>query len=112
MGEIVTRHDVGRRTVLRVDGEVDIATSPELATAIDRAFSGGASELWIDLSYTAFLDSSGIHALFQGEHRARELNRTLVVICPSGPVRRVLELTGMLDHFAVYEDRDAAHRAA
>ena len=98
--------------MLSVDGEVDIATAPALAAAIDQALSTGASELWVDLSRTEFMDSSGVHALFQGEHRALELNRTLAIICPNGRVRRVLEITGLLGHFNVYENREAAHRAA
>jgi anti-sigma B factor antagonist len=108
----MSRYDVGRRTVLSVDGEVDIATAPELATAIDEAFSMGASELWVDLSATEFMDSAGIHTLLNGEQHALELNRTLIIICPSGPVRRVLEISGMLAHFTVYENREAANRAA
>jgi anti-sigma B factor antagonist len=110
--EIVSRLDVGRRTVLSVGGEIDIATAPALTTAIDQALDTGASELWIDLSDTEFMDSAGIHALFEGERLARRLNRSFVIICPHGPVRRVLEITGLVAHFDVYDSREAAHRAA
>ena len=112
MTALVDHRSVGHRTVLSVFGEVDLDTAPALGSAIDRALDAGASELWIDLSATDFLDSAAIHTLFRGEHRALELNRTLAIICPSGNVRRVLEISGMLAHFQVYEDREAAHRAA
>jgi anti-sigma B factor antagonist len=109
---VVTQHDIGRRTVLSVAGEIDIATAPILAAAADRALAAGAAELWIDLGATRFLDASGIHVLAEAKTEARELNRQLVVICPRGRVRRVLEICGMLADLNVFEDRATAQRAA
>jgi anti-sigma B factor antagonist len=107
----VTRHAVGRRSVLAVSGEIDLATAPAVTTAIERELGAGALELWVDLTGTSFLDSSGVHALLQGHRRALELNRRLVVICPDGSPRRVLELVGAVGHLPVFRDRAAAHRA-
>jgi anti-sigma B factor antagonist len=108
----VTEHDIRRRIVLSVAGEIDIATAPILATAVDRALAAGAAELWIDLAATRFLDASGIHVLAQAKTRARELDRQFVVICPRGRVRRVLEICGMLGHLNVVEDGATAQPAA
>jgi anti-sigma B factor antagonist len=108
---LVTNHVVGRRTVLAVDGEIDLASVPVLASAIDAALAGGAAELWIDLTDTQFMDSSGVHLLVTTRSRVRDLNRHLAIVCPPGPVRRLFEVTGVLDHLPVYEDRAAAHHA-
>lgn len=108
----LVRHVVGRRTVLSVSGEVDLATSPELAAAIDAAVNAGALELWIDLSDTDFMDSSGMHALLDGHARTRELQRRLAVICPPGPVRRVLDIARVSEMLPVYDDRTAAQHAS
>ena len=89
-----------------------MAVAPELDVAVEQALTAGASDLWIDLSATRFMDSSGVRVLVEAQHRAYRFNRQLAVICPHGRVRRVLELTGVLTHIAVYEDRDAAHRAS
>jgi anti-sigma B factor antagonist len=107
----VATHVVGRRSVLALSGEIDVATAPALSAAIDAALAGGATELWIDLTGTSFLDSSGVHALYDGHREASALNRRLLVICPSGMARRVLELVGAIDHLPVFRDRAAAHRA-
>src|SRR3954467_12346158 len=80
----VTVHAVGRRTVVRVAGEVDLATVPALTSAADAALEAGALELWIDLTPTSFMDSSGLHALLDADARASALNRRLAVICPAG----------------------------
>ena len=106
----VRRTDVGRRAVLAIGGEVDLATAPELHSAIDAALDSGASELWLDLGATTFMDSSGLHVVSQGQARAQALRRQLVIICPPGPVRRLFELTGFAERFALYEDLATANR--
>jgi anti-sigma B factor antagonist len=108
----VSEHDIGRRIVLNVAGEIDIATAPMLAVAVDRALAAGAAELWIDLATTRFLDASGVHVLAQAKTRAGQLDRQFVVICPRGRVRRVLEICGMLVHLNVVEDRATVQPAA
>jgi anti-sigma B factor antagonist len=105
-------HVVGRRTVLSVYGEVDLATAPELAGAIDAALTAGTLELWVDLSETEFMDSSGMHALLDGQARMRELRRRLAVICPPGHVRRAFDVAGIGELLPVYDDRVAAQHAS
>jgi|tagenome__1003787_1003787.scaffolds.fasta_scaffold20958605_7 anti-sigma B factor antagonist len=108
----VTRHDVGRRTVLCVAGEIDMATAPAITRAIDAALATGALELWIDLTPTAFMDSSGVHVLLAAQRRLCELNRRFAVICPEGCIRRLFEATGVTCQLRLYLDRAQAHRDA
>ena len=108
----VRRRLVGHRTVLAVTGEVDLATAPELASAVDTALASGAQELWLDLSGTAFMDSSGLHVLLDAHRRMRGLRRRLAIICPGGAVRRLFEIAGVADALALSEDRAAAHHDA
>jgi len=108
----VTRDQVGRRTVLSVTGEVDMASVSELRAAVDSALADGTAELWIDLSRTGFMDSGGLHVLLDARRRLRDLNRRLAVICPGGAVRRLFEVAGVVEWLPVYEDRVAAHLAA
>jgi anti-sigma B factor antagonist len=112
MNSRVTRADVGRRAVLSVSGEIDMASAPLLAAAVDGVLSDGALELWIDLSSTGFMDSSGLHVLVDARRRLRALNRRFAVICPRGGVRRLFEIAGMIDFLPVYDDRSAANLAA
>jgi anti-sigma B factor antagonist len=111
-GTRVVASVVGRRTVLTVTGEIDLASAPLLAEAIDDALDSGAVELWIDLGRLDFMDSSGLHVLHRANHRTRVLNRRLAVICPAGPVRRLFDIAGLVEHVSVYADRAAAHRGA
>lgn len=108
----VTRRVVGRRTVLAVAGEIDLDSVALVADAVDDALEAGALELWLDFSPTDFMDSSGLHLLIETKARLDSLSRRLVVICPCGPVRRLLDLTGMTERLQAYHDRAEAHRAA
>ena len=108
----IDRRLVGHRTVLAVAGEVDLATAPELRSAVGAALGSGARELWLDLSATAFMDSAGLHVLLDTHHRMRELRRRLAIISPGGSVRRLFEVAGVDDALPLYDDRAAANRDA
>jgi anti-anti-sigma factor len=108
----VERRDVGNRAVLAVTGEVDIASSPALRSAFEAALDAGAHELWVDLCATTFMDSSGLHLLLQLHQRAEELRRRVMIICPPGNVRRVLDLTGVIKGLHVLDDLVAGQRDA
>ena len=108
----VERHVVGRRTVLRVDGEVDLSSVATLRSAVEDALDSGAHELWLDLTPTTFMDSSGLHVLLDTEARVRKLARRLAIVCPEGAVRRLFEVAGVAAALPLYEDRAAANRDA
>ena len=102
---------VGRRAVLSVAGEIDMNTAVALRDAIESAATR-AFEIWLDLTATTFMDSSGVHTIATGRDRLAEANRRLVVICPDGPVLRVLTLTGFDQLLEIHSSRSAAHDAA
>lgn len=101
---------VGRRAVVRVDGEIDIATQGPLEAALGAAVDAGALELWVDLTDVGFMDSTGLNALLALRTRTRALRRTLVVISPEGPARRTLQLAGLEDLLPLYASRGEAQR--
>lgn len=58
------------RAVIKVFGELDIATGPELATALARQAAQCRSIL-LDLRGVEFMESTGLHLLIQARERAR-----------------------------------------
>ena len=106
----IERFDVGHRTLLAVAGELDIASTPELGTAVDAALESGACDLWIDLSATTFVDSSCLHVLIETDRRASELHRRFAIVCPPGTVRRVFDVAGVAAALPLYDDLGSAHR--
>jgi anti-anti-sigma factor len=88
----------------------DRLTAPHLRAAIDAASADGAMELWIDLTHTEFMDSSGLHAILEAHERAGERNRRLAVICPPGAVRRLFDVTLVDGRLPIFGDRTSAQR--
>ena len=99
----ISIEDRGGTSVVRVTGEVDLATHEELAEKL-RAAANGAKAVVVDLSGCAFIDSSGIRALLLG---ARETERFLVAGAGE-QVARVLEMTGVTQTVPVHDSVDRA----
>jgi len=85
---------VGGHAVLRVRGELDLVTAPQLAQAVQVQLSASPSSLIIDLTDTTFLDSSGARQLALAARHAGGSGTALQLVCPPGnkPVQLVLGL--------------------
>lgn len=90
----VERTTIAGRAALTVRGEVDIATSPQLADAAAELLDTAPAGLVIDLTPTRFLDSSGARVLVSIARRSAASGVVLHVIAPrtNRPVRLPLEL--------------------
>lgn len=91
--------------VIRVKGEVDLYSSPELREAITEAVPKAAKEVVVDLSEVPYMDSSGVATLVEGFRSAKAKNSGFVLLSPSNQVLKVLQLS-KLD--AVFEIRNGS----
>ncbi len=82
----------GRRS-LRVSGELDIATAPVLAAALDGEVRPG-SRLRLDVDDLVFVDAAGLRVLV-GVRRTAGLTGKVVLGHPTPIVQRVIALTGL-----------------
>jgi anti-sigma B factor antagonist len=105
----VTVEDVGGGIgVVRVSGEVDMLTAPELAELLRSQIEAGCRAVVVDLSRTAFLGSSGLAALVEAERLARARTRLVLAGPVNHIVGRALELTGLDGRFGRYAGVDEA----
>ena len=98
--EIHTESSDGVERV-RVRGEVDLSVVGKLDSEMRRAEANKASkiELDLDLDQIDFLDASGVRLLLDLAQRSRRNGGRLRIKPGNSPqVRRVLELTGVLEH--------------
>ena len=93
-------------------GEIDIATSPRLITALNEAITDSTGSLIVDLSAVEFMDSTGLALLIRAQRRMSRRGRGCAVVCPHGPVRRIFELTDMVETLRVNPTRETAQSAA
>jgi anti-sigma B factor antagonist len=98
--------------LLLVEGELDIATAPRLISALNGAVQEALRSLVVDLSRVDFMDSTGLALLINAHRRLTRRSKGFAVVCPPGPLRRVFEVTDMVDTLRVCPDRDSAWAAA
>jgi anti-sigma B factor antagonist len=83
----------GPNAVLRLKGELDVASSATLEDELQRV--SGSSAVVLDLTDLEFIDSTGLGVLVKAHQRMRDEGDQLAVIEGTGQVKRLLELTGL-----------------
>lgn len=89
--------------VVGMPGEIDASNAGEVLPLITAACRPGVTVVIADLTATRFCDCSGLQQLLQAHRRAAAAGAQLrLAVLPGGPVSRVVELTGISRHVAVY----------
>jgi anti-anti-sigma factor len=83
-----------QRALLRLEGELDLASAGRLEDALRAAEANGPECLVVDLRGLSFIDSSGLRLLLMAGERARKDDRRLVVVRGPSEVDRIFEITG------------------
>ncbi|GAB3831439.1 STAS domain-containing protein [Dactylosporangium cerinum] len=94
-----TTRDAGMITVT-VAGAVDLSTVAELDQAVLAAIDAGPPSVVVDLAAVTFIDSAGINTLLKSRRLADERGQHFRITNPTGIVRDVLDLTGVLIHLS------------
>jgi anti-sigma B factor antagonist len=91
----VQRHTFGTTAELVVQGELDIASSPDLRHEAEAAIRGGPERIVIDLREVTFMDSTGISALLRLRSHAIAHRVDMIVMRPNGEADRIFEICGI-----------------
>jgi len=86
----------GLPAVVRVTGEVDAATAPQVQEALVSAAGFGCG-VDVDLSGVEFIDSTGLRALIIGRQAIDDDAQRLRITGSNSIVDRLLELTGLTE---------------
>ena len=79
-------------SLLRLVGEIDVMTAPELARYLDN----DQRIRVLDMAQVTFMDSSGLKVLVLA-NRSREASDRITLRAPSAAVRRVVDISGMAE---------------
>ncbi len=92
--EELTFEPLGKGVLARVAGEVDLSNAQSVRERLLAAVPNTASALVLDLSETAYMDSTGVRLIFELAERLRSRGQKLEIVVPGDSfVRRVLSLT-------------------
>ena len=95
--------------VLRLEGELDVSTTARLRAALnEQLVDEGRVHLVVDLTALEFMDSSGLGTLVRAQRQTRALRGSFAVVCPEGPVLKVMTITGLTHVLRVHDSLDAA----
>ena len=79
---------------LTLEGELDLASVGELEERLAAALADAPGRVVVDLRRLAFIDSSGLRTIIQGDATARAEGIELVLYPGGDSIQRVFALTG------------------
>lgn len=82
---------------ITLEGELDIATVPEVESALREPCDAGVRRRVLDLAALTFMDSSGLRIILRAHTAAGREGPALVIVTGPPSVQRVFEITGMKD---------------
>ena len=98
----------GSIVMATVDGEIDLSNASELLDEHTGSVPNSAHGLLLDLTALEFLDSSGIHMLYDlAERVATRQQGFAVILEPDAPPRRAIEVSGVEPASWMHGDRAA-----
>jgi anti-sigma B factor antagonist len=93
-----------RAVLIRMGGELDLATAPSLTSAVEwAAGQPDGLPLVLDMRDVSFIDSTGVRTLLEATRNAR---RGVALLSPSSAVTRVLDLTRLRGRFVEVDSPD------
>ncbi len=90
----VSVEHTGSTAIVRLAGELDLATAPEL-TDVLRGLEPGCKRIILDLTSLEFIDSTGLRLAVTEHDRASMDGFEFVITGAAGAVLKVLRLTGL-----------------
>ena len=95
-----------------VEGEVDIASASRLISVLNSSVAEAIKSVVVDLTRVGFMDSTGLALLINANRRLSLRRKGFAVVCPPGHLRKVFEITDMIETLRVCPDQESAARAS
>lgn len=104
----VTCESLPKGTLLAVEGQVDMHTSPELRGKLRECLERKTSPVVVDLSKVVFIDSSGLATLIEALQAVGRYGGRLRLFGLSPAVKNLFKLSNLISIFDIRESRDEA----
>src|ERR1700712_4183292 len=87
--------------IIRLRGELDLVSEPQLAGVVDRILARGTRQLAVDLRELTFMDSSGVSAMVTAERACRRHGMRFLLISGSAAIGELLAMCGLDGYFEI-----------
>ena len=104
----ISQRDLDRVTsVVAVEGELDLASAPNLKWTLIDLLDAGRTQIVLDLSETTFMDSTALGVLI-GVNRSLDAGARLAIVCTRTNVLKIFEFSGLDGTLAIFSSLDEA----
>jgi anti-sigma B factor antagonist len=107
----LSTREYGGYVVIALHGELDIVDASSVM-AVLAAAAAGNPRIIVDLAALEFIDCCALGVLGRVREQARQSGGDLLLAAPYGPVRRLLDLTGLIGVFSVHASLDQPEQTA
>lgn len=98
----------GALTICRVDGEIDITSSPGMKKAFDKLIATKAPKMVIELSQVTYIDSSGLATLVEILKGMRSYGGKMRLAGMSPKIKSLFEITKLDKLFEIMASEEEA----
>jgi anti-sigma B factor antagonist len=85
-------------------GELDYDTARIWDAGLSEPLAAGGASVAVELSRLTFRDTVGITCLVHAHRRAQESGARIVFLRPSTQMRRLLSITGLIEHLPIHDE--------
>lgn len=100
--------EYGRWVLMRVVGEIDMATAPKLRQSVQTVAARKPAGLVLDLDGVDFIDSTGLGVMVGAARRMRMIDGGFRIACSQPHLIELFHITRLDEVFDIYESLDAA----
>jgi anti-sigma B factor antagonist len=97
---------------VRVVGEIDLHTGPELRATLQRLIDQGHARIILDLSGVPYVDSAALGVMVDAQRRVKERDGEIYLANVTPFVQRAFEITRLIRLFSLHADLEDAKHAA
>lgn len=104
----LTTQQIDGHAVVRLKGELDIATVDDLRDDLRKARQSYGEHVILDLTELEFMDSQGLSVIVGCHKTVTAAGGSLGLVAPRPIVRRTLEITGLTGRLHVFDTIEEA----
>lgn len=98
----------GNAIIAAVHGRVDTISAPTFENTVSAALNGQEKLLIFDLSGLEYISSAGLRVIISAAKTLRGKGGEIRLAATSGPVKKVLQISGFFPMFKNFETRSEA----
>lgn len=94
--------------VCKIEGEVNIGSSPDLRKVFDAFIQKNIQKIVLDFSAVSYIDSSGLATLIELLQRLKKINGKFRISNMSEKIKNVFEITKLHKIFETFDTQELA----